>query len=425
MFWLLTVCLSIPAALFVVVPLWSRSFTAARESDEVRKAANIALFHERNDEFEAEFAAGNLDRAQFEALVLELKQGLLADVELAEQAAGPESAKAKAANAHLSKPQVAKHRITRNALPIALALLLPVVAYSLYGQLGHIDDVELMGLFQRTVDNTADIEETRSLIVSLGEAVQANADREWAWYFLAENFANLNMFSEAEVAYRQAANRLEAGPEKALVLGRVALAMYITAGLKFTPEILAVVEEARELNPNEISILQLLAADADQRQDYQSAIAYWRLLIQANPSSNQARLLRESIAEAQSLMADSGQEVDAGPVVEVKLVLMEGIELDPNLRVFIAVRNAQQQGLPPLAATDLRVADLPVTIRLDNASAVGPFNLASADTVYVSALVSFAGTATPRRGDYRVVSDNFAHNGQHAVIDLVLAERVP
>jgi cytochrome c-type biogenesis protein CcmH len=420
MFWLLTICLFIAAALFVVVPLWSANRGGAQESIQLRKAANIALFHERNDEFEAELAEGNLDQSQFDALILELQQGLLADVDSAAQAAAPEPAKTKP-----KQSQLRGSGIIRNVIPLALVLFMSVLAYSLYNQWGYIDDVELMDLFRRTVNNTADIEETQSLIVRLGEVVQADADKEWAWYFLAENFANLNMFPEAQIAYRQAANRIEAGPEKALILGRVALAMYITADLKLTPEILEVVEEARALNPNERSILQLLAADADQRRDYQSAIAYWRLLIQSSPNSGQARLLRESIAAAQSLMADSGQDIDAGPVVEVKLRLTEGIELDPNLRVFIAVRNAQREGLPPLAATQLRVADLPVTIRLDDASAVGPFNLSSANTVFVSALVSFTGTANPGSGDYRVVSDSFVHKGQHAVIDLVLSERVP
>jgi len=420
MFWLLTICLFIVAALFVVVPLWSANRGGTQESIQLRKAANIALFHERNDEFEAELAEGNLDQSQFDALILELQQGLLADVDSAAQAAAPEPAKTKP-----KQSQLRGSGIIRNVIPLALVLFMSVLAYSLYNQWGYIDDVELMDLFRRTVNNTADIEETQSLIVRLGEVVQADADKEWAWYFLAENFANLNMFPEAQIAYRQAANRIEAGPEKALILGRVALAMYITADLKLTPEILEVVEEARALNPNERSILQLLAADADQRRDYQSAIAYWRLLIQSSPNSGQARLLRESIAAAQSLMADSGQDIDAGPVVEVKLRLTEGIELDPNLRVFIAVRNAQREGLPPLAATQLRVADLPVTIRLDDASAVGPFNLSSANTVFVSALVSFTGTANPGSGDYRVVSDSFVHNGQHAVIDLVLSERVP
>lgn len=422
MFWLLTICLFVVAALFVAVPLWSGNRSATQESKQLRKAANIALFHQRNDELEAELTEGNLDQSQFDALVLELQQSLLADVDLVEPAAAPEPATTKIKS---KQSKLSRSGISRNAVPLALVLLLSVSAYGLYSQWGYIDDVELMDLFQRTVNNTADIEETQSLIVSLGEVVQADPGREWAWYFLAENFANLNMFSEAQIAYRQAADKIEAGPEKALILGRVALAMYITAGLELTPEILEVVEQARALNPNEISVLQLLAADADQRQDYQSAIAYWRLLIQASPSSEQARLLRESIAAAQRLMADSGQDVDAGPVVEVKLVLAAGIELDPNLRVFIAVRNAQREGLPPLAATQLRVSDLPVTIRLDNESAVGPFNLASADTVFVSALVSFAGTANPSTGDYRVVSDNFAHNGEHAVIELVLSERVP
>lgn len=422
MFWSLTICLLVVAASFVAVPLWSANRSATKESKQLRQEANIALFHERNDELEAEIAEGNLEQSQFDALVLELQRGLLSDVDLVEQAAVREPTRTKIKS---EQSQPSRSGVIRNAIPLVLVLLMSGFAYSLYNQWGYIDDVELMGLFRRTVNNTADIEETQSLIVRLGEVVQADADKEWAWYFLAENFANLNMFPEAQIAYRQAANRIEAGPEKALILGRVALAMYITADLKLTPEILEVVEEARALNPNERSILQLLAADADQRRDYQSAIAYWRLLIQSSPNSGQARLLRESIAAAQSLMADSGQDIDAGPVVEVKLRLTEGIELDPNLRVFIAVRNAQREGLPPLAATRLRVADLPVTIRLDDASAVGPFNLSSADTVFVSALVSFTGTANPGSGDYRVVSDSFVHKGQHAVIDLVLSERVP
>ena len=42
----------------------------------------------------------------------------------------------------------------------------------------------------------------------------------------------------------------------------------------------------------------------------------------------------------------------------------------------------------------------------------------------MSALVSFAGVANPQIGDYRVVSENFSHNGQHTVIDLLISEQV-
>ena len=106
------------------------------------------------------------------------------------------------------------------------------------------------------------------------------------------------------------------------------------------------------------------------------------------------------------------------------LSLADGLELNPGLRVFVAARNAAQEGLPPLAAIDLRVSNLPATIRLDDRSAVGPFNLSSSETIYISALVSNAGIAVPQSGDYRVTSESFAHNGETIAIDLVITDRV-
>ena len=71
------------------------------------------------------------------------------------------------------------------------------------------------------------------------------------------------------------------------------------------------------------------------------------------------------------------------------------------------------------------IGALPTVFRLDNSSAVGPFNLSSAETVYVSALVSFAGVASPNSGDYRVVSENFAVTDGEIEIDLTISEQVP
>ncbi len=190
------------------------------------------------------------------------------------------------------------------------------------------------------------------------------------------------------------------------MLGRVALAMYVNAGLEFSPQIEAVVEQAREINPNEVSVLQLLAANAENNADWEAAIDYWRPLIQQNPNSQGAQELRQNIAAAQQMLARQNPELaSSGPVLEVTVRLADELALDDKLRVFVAARNAAWEGMPPLAAMDLTVAQLPTTIRLDNSSAVGPFNLGSAETVYISALVSQAGVASPRPGDYRVVSE--------------------
>ena len=402
---------------FVLIPLWLRSKAVSFVEDASRKNENVALFQERSDELENELASGNLDQAEFDVLIQELQQSLLSDVSDEELAEKDKGQKEKATST--------KSPAYNIVIPLLLCLLMPLVAYGLYSEWGFKKDVELMGLFQRTVNNRDNPQESQELIISLGEVVQANDDLPWAWYFLAENFASIGMFTEAEIGYMQSALRMEETPEKALVLGRVAMAKYILAEFTFTADILEVIDEARAINPNEISILQLIAADAEEREDFETAIEYWRLIIQSNPNSEQAQILRRSIAIAQQRLAGEGQDVAAGPTIEINLSLADGVELDGDLRVFVAVRNAAQEGLPPLAAIDLTVAELPANIQLDNSYAVGPFNISSAETVFVSASVSFSGSATPSSGDYRSQSDNFSHNGQRAVISLEIADRVP
>ncbi len=422
MFWILTILLFIPASLFVIVPLW-RGRNKENRDEELRKDANVSLFHERQEDYRKELEAGSLDQQQYDQLIAELQHTLLSDVSSLDDQPGKGQAaktnkgkKEKAVSLKLTSPSF--------AIPVVLALLVPVLAYVLYDRWGYLSDVEMMGLYQRTVNNIDDPEEAQALIVSLGQAVQENEDQPWTWYFLAENFANIGMFNEAEIAYTRSADLLDETPEKALVLGRVAMSKYINAGLEFTPEILEVIERARAINPNEISILQLLASDAAENEDYEAAIQYWRLLIQASPNSEQAQQLRMNIAAAQQILAQQNPELAAGPTIDVSVSLADGLELDENLRVFIAARNADREGMPPLAATSLIVGNLPLTIQLDNSSAVGPFNLSSAENVFVSALVSFAGTATPQLGDYRVVSEGFTHNNERTEINLIIAEQV-
>ncbi|MEC7550814.1 MAG: c-type cytochrome biogenesis protein CcmI, partial [Pseudomonadota bacterium] len=218
MFWIVTAGLFLLAALFVVGPLWLRASSQLADSGELRKQANIALFQERSDELEAELSAGNLDQQQFDLLLSELQLGLLADVELEEKAAS--SANVNPKNASNNQGALESLTTPTFLVPLAFVVALPVLAYGLYSHWGYIDEVQVMDLFQRTVDNQEDSNETRELIVALGELAQTNPDMPWAFYFLAENFAAVGLFEEAQIAYQRAADLLDATPEKALVLGR-------------------------------------------------------------------------------------------------------------------------------------------------------------------------------------------------------------
>ena len=407
LFWTLAALLAVMAIAFFVIPFYRANGGDEEAVGSVQRSENLLLFAERESELAEDLAAGEIDSEEHATLLRELQQSLLDDVQD-------------------TRPERAPIAISsRGWLVIGLiAVSLPAVSVTLYQRWGFIDDVKVMGLFQESLAAQGDVAAASALVTELGELVKNGSENPWVWYFLGENFATIGRFNEAEISYRQAAERLSGQPEEALVLGRAALALYIKSEFRFTPELNALIEQAQAINPNEIAVIQLLAADAQNRGDYAAAIANWRILIQLDPNSPEAQALRGEIANAQRLLREESGEEIVGPEIEVRLALAEGLSLDPNLRVFVAVRSAEREGMPPLAAVGLSVADLPTTISLDNSSQVGPFNLSSADLVRVSALVSLNGTANPSRGDYRVVSDDFAHNGQHAIVTLTISDEV-
>ncbi|MEJ6679819.1 MAG: c-type cytochrome biogenesis protein CcmI [OM182 bacterium] len=407
LFWTLAALLAVMAIAFFVIPFYRANGGDEEAVGSVQRSENLLLFAERESELAEDLAAGEIDSEEHATLLRELQQSLLDDVQD-------------------TRPKRAPIAISsRGWLVIGLiAMSLPAVSVTLYQRWGFIDDVQVMGLFQESLAAQGDVAAASALVTELGELVKNGSENPWVWYFLGENFATIGRFNEAEISYRQAAERLSGQPEEALVLGRAALALYIKSEFRFTPELNALIEQAQAINPNEIAVIQLLAADAQNRGDYAAAIANWRILIQLDPNSPEAQALRGEIANGQRLLREESGEEIFGPEIEVRLALAEGLSLDPNLRVFVAVRSAEREGMPPLAAVGLSVADLPTTISLDNSSQVGPFNISSADLVRVSALVSLNGTANPSRGDYRVVSDDFAHNGQHAIVTLTISDEV-
>lgn len=421
MFWIASIILLGVAALFVLFPLWRHHRPAASEQ-EVRVDTNLGIFEERQRELQNELAHGNLEVDQFEALLLELKKSLLSDTEkdVGKKRSGSQKQKQ---HGSAGKDWLSK------AIPAAMILLIPIVAFTMYDRWGYLSDVQLMGLYEQTIDPNIDQQQSRDLVIALGRVVQEDPSNQWAWYFLGRNFSNLGMFNEAGIAFERSSDLMIEGPDKAAALGLLAQIRYLLAEGELTAEVLEVIELARSINPSENASLQLLSVDAEIKGDYQAAIGYWRLMIQANPNSVQAQQLRERITEAQRLIAQEGgadMNQEQGPVIDVNISLADGLVLPAGLRLFVAARNADQEGMPPLAATDLRADDLPMTVTLDESMAITPmFSLTAAETIYVSATVSLSGTANVQSGDYRAVSENFAHNNQHAVIDLVIRDIVP
>ena len=76
-------------------------------------------------------------------------------------------------------------------------------------------------------------------------------------------------------------------------------------------------------------------------------------------------------------------------------------------------------------SANVTFANATVTLTLSDADAVGPFNISSAQTLYVVATASSSGTANVQSGDYQARSEGFARTVDAALIPLVIADRVP
>jgi cytochrome c-type biogenesis protein CcmH len=173
-FWFWIALLTLAALCFVIVPLLRKS--AGKEIvTDAQRAENLRLFGEREAEIDADLAAGIIDSEGHGALIRELQLSLLDDVELGEGAKGSDFDSSGARPPWL--------------LLAVVAVILPALAVSLYQRWGYIEDVELMSLFQRTLEAQGDPSQAQALVVDLGEVVKEDSERPWAWYFLGENFA--------------------------------------------------------------------------------------------------------------------------------------------------------------------------------------------------------------------------------------------
>lgn len=402
---------------FVLLPFFLRNPNQSSSFFFTRKELNVSLFEDKKYSLDKDFEEGLLSPEVHSELINELKSNLLSDV-----------------NYDQEQFKIPKKLSRLSSLAAVFAvLLIPVASYSLYGYWGYSQHENIRGLYERTAANRDDLDEARELISALGAVVMGEPESNplpWAWYFLGENFSMLGLYSEAEVAYRQSSDRLIGESEQALSLGRLALVRYILDEFVITPRVRAAIQQTRRLNPNEIAVLQILASDAETREDYREAIANWRLLIQADPNSSQSNLLRQKVTDAQLLLAATddlalSSSSTISPSISVSLSLADSLKVSGDTVVFVAARDVDKEGSPPLAVAVLSVKDLPSVVTLTDDQAVGPFKLSSAKSVNLSALISFSGVANPQSGDIRAVSESILLSDEPFEVSLILSSRLP
>jgi len=432
-FWTLAAGLAILALTFVLVPLL-RGDTATPDLDS--NALNLAVFRQQATELDADLALGKLDQSQYEAARHDLERELIHDT-------APNGA---------AKPAAAAGG--RWVAPI-LALAVPAAAVGLYLTIGTssiIPKLEAAGSapaaqtpagHSTTRPDGSPMPSLDVLAQQLAERMEKNPQNAAGWLMLSRTWSTLHQPDKAMAAIERA---YKVAPRDPAVLLAYAEALAETNGRQLAGRPVELLDTLMEVEPANPNGLWLRGMAAFQASDYPGALARWEpLLALLDPAGSDATQVSKLMDEARSragmaptaagpggvgaaptqvteaaqpvapALADAPTPV-ASPVKAATPApqaaapaakLTVRVALDPSLAaqaprdasVFIYAKAVAGPPMP-LAAQRVQVADLPVTLTLDDAMAMMPqMRLSAFPQVTVGARISRGGQAMPQSGD--------------------------
>jgi len=417
-FWILAAGLAFLAVLFVIAPLLrSDSNTTDIDQDQV----NLALFHQQLAELDADLAAGKLDQSQYDSARRDLEREVLYDVGGKDAVAG--------AGAKLPGP-----RTTLAALLFAV----PVSALVLYLTLGDRQIIpKLEAGAPAPAAQTAqghggaDMPPLEDLVARLEQRMEQTPEDPEGWTMLGRTYFATGQTDKAEEALAKAH---DLATKDTTVTLAYAESIAANNGNNLDGRPAELISEALAADPENATARWLSGMAAYQRGQFQTAAVAWKKVLgQLDPNSDDAKELRQLIGQAEQhagvppeqRLAQAGSPAPAGGLgpaadtatqpagapaqaaadggaaitVEVSLDPDLADQADPDTTVFVYAKAASGPPMP-LAVQRVTVADLPVTLTLDDSMAMMPaMKLSSFPQVIVGARVSASGQAMPQPGD--------------------------
>ncbi len=397
LFWILAGAMVCMAVLFVALPL---AKGPARRDQASRDELNLTIRKDQLAELKRDLDSGTLSPEQYEEGKLEIERGLLEDVSDSE-----------AGDAQVDD------RTVSPKLAMLVGLFIPVLAVSLYFQIGSINAVDpavTAALPPSAGGNDAAHEITEEklagMVQDLADRLQAQPDDPEGWMMLGRSYSVLRQFPKAAEAYARAYAIIGDQPD---VLANYADALAMANGGEFTPQAIELVEKAVKIDPTHQKSLWLAGTAAYERADYGRALTLWSALAaQLPPESDTRRTMDANVAEVRSLMGDaapplpepapqtasakSGKTSVSG-VVRLSPAIADRVK--PGATLFIYAKAAQGPPMP-LAIHRGPVEDFPIRFLLDETMAMMPaMSLAKFDRVIVGARISMSGNAIAQSGD--------------------------
>ncbi len=409
-FWLGAGVLGALLVYFLAVPLL-RKGAAQLTTSETRQ--NVDIFRDRLKELEEDERQGVISHERFEQLKSELEANLLED---ASTAPTEESTPG-----HLLTPA---QSLTLLGGMLAVSLLIVVGVYAKYGAYDAVEEALAFQALQNPEEEHVNEQQIVRMVASLEAKLKADPGNLDGWFLLARSYMNMERYGAAADAYGQAIPLIKAQNENpAPIYGLQAQARFFANQGQFTDEVRSLIDQAFAHEPDEPNTLGLLGMIAMQRGDYEAAIQFWGRILATHPDHPSRDTIAAGIEQAKAQLAQvaAQQSQNDSPVAAMQAVtedqpatvaeastqLRLTVTLDDNLRaqtsttdtVFVYARPVNGPKMP-LAIVRKTVADLPLSVTLDDTMAMAPSTrLSQFPEVELVARVSKQGTPAANPGD--------------------------
>jgi cytochrome c-type biogenesis protein CcmH len=274
-------------------------------------------------------------------------------------------------------------------------LLPPLAALAalLYVQLGGMPDVLITRDLQSLGESSTE-EDYRAVLMDVEQRARQRPGNLHYQAMLGRYYMDEGDYGRARDLYLAL---VDSAPEDAMAHALAAQAAYLAAGRVLDDRSQVLAEQALALDPHQPTALGLLGMVAFENRQYRAAIDYWRrLLAREPPGSQTAQMIGGVIARAEAALGEappaatgeSAVPAAGGVGVAVRVELAEGTSAGPDDTVFVFARDPASGSRMPIAVKRLRVADLPVSLYLDDAASMAGQKISALENVLVLARIS-------------------------------------
>ena len=382
-YWLV-VCVLLAIAFFIIIPpLWKKKDIKQAGSDQ----RNIKIAQERADDLKQQLDSASLTQAQFDEQYAELELTLGDDLGIAQSDSKNTSQ-------------------GRWVAPVIL-IVVPLLSVLTYFSLGEPDAL-IKAEIKQTPQAANESQNIDSVIADLAQRLKQNPDNAEDWIMLGRSFRYVKQYKLAANSFEKAYALLGDRPD---LMFQYAESLAMANGGKLAGKSTELIFKALDKEPENVTGLWLAGMAKAEMEEFSQAIRYWRKLeTLLPPESDSYKQVQKLISEVQAqngrakevenTVAPTNTESAVSISVQVSLKDDLKTRVNPGDTVFVYAKALTGRPMP-LAIVRKQVADLPMSVTLNDAMAMMPaMKLSNFKQVKVMARISKSGTAMQQKGDF-------------------------